>query len=161
MHLFKPQRYFIQEGSVIFHRTKDRTVFTVSSSKNLTFPYTKGSWLPTSYGDVKNPNNTLMGYPSFSTSSRLDISKSQEELLFWHSIIRYYDIKHTQDLLGNGMLVPKETGFGKCIVPLCRSCVVGKSKQARYESTHHSPNPQLLDVSKKGDLKLGDQVSTN
>ena len=161
MHLFSPQSYFIQEGKSSFHLTRDETVFTFSLGKHLIFSYTKGSRLPTAYGEVEKKNDPLTGYLSLSTSGRLNISKSQEELLLWHSILGHYDIKNIQELIWNGVLARKQPDTGTCMVLLCRSCVAGKGKRVSYKITHHSPNQKHTDVLKKGDLQPGDQVRTD
>ena len=96
-----------------------------------------------------------------STSDRLNTSKSQEELRLWYSILKHYDIKNTQGLLQHGIIIPKQLGAGTCVVPMCRSCMAGKTKRVGHKSTHHTPNQAHTDALKQYNLQLGDHISTD
>ena len=107
VRLFSPQSYSVREGGGSFTLTKDGPTFIFASGKSLSFSYTKGSGLPTAYGKIKIGSSVLVGYLSLSSSGSLNISKSQEELLLWHSILRHYDTVNTQGLIKHGGVASK------------------------------------------------------
>ena len=103
----------------------------------------------------------MAGYLSLSSTVSLTISKSQEELLLWHSILGHYDIVNTQGLIKHGDVVSKQPGSATCTIPMFRSCEAGKGKKVGYKSTNHHPNPKHTNVLKEGDLQPGGRVSTD
>ena len=78
-----------------------------------------------------------------------------------YSIQAHYDIVNTQGLTKHGDVVSKQPGSAICTIQMCRSSVGGKGKKVSYKSTHHYPNTKHTNVLKEGNLKLGDQVSTD
>ena len=79
----------------------------------------------------------------------------------WNSILGHYNIENDQGLLQNGIIIPKQPGAGTCVVPMCRSCMAGKTKQVRHKIIHHTTNSEYTAVLKKKNLKSGDQVNTD
>ena len=55
----------------------------------------------------------------------------------------------------------KETGSNTCSIPLCRSCLAGKSKYIGLGVFTKKTNPDHHDLLKRNDLSPGDMVSTD
>ena len=62
-----------------------------ANSGTLTFKCASSS-LPIVHASIVTPPSTTR---YFSSTGRTNISKVQEELLLWHSILRHYDVHNT------------------------------------------------------------------
>ena len=139
------------------------STFKFANGGTLSFKYS-GSMLPIAVGSLgKEPS--AAGY--LGSSGHNNISKAQEELLLWHSILGHYDINNTQKLMSTvgvdkePLISPKEPGAETCTIPLCTACLRGKWGLTPTYSKISSPDPDHADVIKENDLFPGDSVSTD
>ena len=128
----------------------------------MTFNYTSSS-LPIAYASiVKKPSPA--GY--LASTGTHNITKAQEELLPWYSILGHYNIQNTQQLMtASGVdtepiLRPKETGTNTCFPPLCTACLRGKGTST-HMNQDNMYNPNYGDTLKDGDLLPGQTISTD
>ena len=88
--------------------------------QNITFTYAEGSNLPialvTKRKKISKANFAGKNYFTAASSGKINISKAQEELTFWHGILVYHNIADTQKLIvGKDMdklllIIPKHSG---------------------------------------------------
>ena len=95
------------------------------------------------------------------------MSKAQEELLLWHSMLGHYSITNTQTMMSaKGLeeepaLNPKVPGTSTCSIPLCKSCLAGKARQIHIHDKHITSTIAHSDIIKDDDLLPGAAVSTD
>ena len=88
-------------------------------------------------------DKTPTGY--LSSTGRKNVSKAQEELLLWHSVLGHYIITNTQTMMSakgleeESALIPKLPGTCTCNIPLCPSCLAGKARQIPLHDKHSTP----------------------
>ena len=143
---------------------KDGAVFKFATGGELTFEYSARSSLP-----IVEAANMVDNTPTryiFSTG-RKNVSKAQEELLLWHSVLGHYNIANTQNLMSaKGLeeepaLISRVPGIGTCNIPLCPSCLAGKVRQITLHDKHITPTIEHSDVIKDGDLLPCAAISTD
>ena len=117
VRLFSPQSYFKQEKGGSYTLAAEGSVFTFASGKHLVFAYMHMSHLPIVRAKYHSPMQS--GYLSLPSQGRLNISKGQEELLLWHSILGHYDIARIQSMITNHTITPTHKGARTCVLPLC------------------------------------------
>ena len=105
-----------------------------------TFTFHKGGVLSFQYANSRLPIAMASVLPSPSASGylastcRMNISKTQAELLLWYSTLGHYNIANTQKLMSSvgvdtePMLRLKEPGIHTCSLSLCVVCVRGKGR---------------------------------
>ena len=85
-------------------------IFNFSTGCEISFKYSADSTLPIAFVSIGKGEKERNGYTYLTTattatsttpspSNRLNISKSQKELLLWHGILGHYNIKNTQKLM--------------------------------------------------------------
>ena len=120
--------------------------FKFANGGTLTFQYS-GSRLPIAVGSIGKEQNSS-GY--LGSTGHENISKAQEELLFWHAIFGHYNIANTQKLMSTvgvdrePLLISKEPGAGTCYIPLCTACLRGKCGLTPTYSKISTPDPITL-----------------
>ena len=92
---------------------KEGAIFKFVTGGNLTFEYSAGSSLPIAKAN-SSQKFTPTGY--LSSTGRNNMSKAQEELLLWHSVLGHYSITNTQTMMSakgleeKPVLTPKVPG---------------------------------------------------
>ena len=108
--------------------------FIFTSGDELTFNYDKMSSLHVAYAYILplKKKSGVMGYLDAASTQRLNISKSQEDLLLWHNIFGHYDIMSTRKMMRSTSndiepdIKPHTFTTATCGISLCMSCLTGK-----------------------------------
>ena len=74
------------------------SVFTFSNSSTLSFKYSSITKLHIATATAPQHKVYMWSMNAHIDSSRLNISKAQEYLLYWHNIFGHYNIQRTQAL---------------------------------------------------------------
>ena len=110
------------------------SVFTFSNSRTLSFKYSTKTNLPIATATVPEHQAIIWSMNTNIDSSRLNIFKAQEGLLYWYNIVVHYDIQRTQSLFEpvgeniDPVVIPKLPATKTCSVPLYKSCILGKGR---------------------------------
>ena len=91
VRIFSPQIYFEKATGGEFKMNHTESVFNFANSSTLSFKYSTHTNLPIYIATVPQYNAPIWNMNSYVYSSRLNISKAQEKLLYWHDIFGHYD----------------------------------------------------------------------
>ena len=99
------------------------SVFTFANSSTLSFKHSTKINLPIATDTVPQHKKPTWIMNAYMKSSRLNISKAQEELLYWHNIFVNYNIQRTHALfksMGENLdpvVTPKLPATKTCSIP--------------------------------------------
>ena len=101
VRLFSPQEYFKTTQAGSFTLNADVYNFQFDNKSTLTFNYSVDTGLPVAQATKPErwDNKGLIGYLCTSSSRKLNISNTQEEILLWHNILGHYDIRKIQIII--------------------------------------------------------------
>lgn len=146
--------------------------FWLQGHPSLTYvvvPYDDSNNLPISYGFSSNmltARETEIN--SFITDdSNQNLSPSQKELLKWHFKLGHASLPAVQALLKGGRLAQSDSQtnlhrqVGRCVLPKCASCQLGKARRRSSHGTIRHVNPAHDGNLKAGNLLPGARVSVD
>jgi Reverse transcriptase (RNA-dependent DNA polymerase) len=139
------------------------------SLPDILVPYDNHNNLPISYGlnskllkDRENEVNSCI-----TEDRNQNLTPSQKELLKWHFKLGHASLPAVQALLKGGRLAQSESQtnlhrqVGRCILPKCASCQIGKARRQSSPGTIRHVDPAHDGTLKSGNLLPGARVSVD
>jgi GAG-pre-integrase domain len=106
--------------------------------------------------------------PTILSSSNLNLSPSQQELLLWHQRLGHADQQHIQVLLSTPrdatvpqILKPRHSKASSCDPVICETCQYAKQRRREPTSFHHTPRESEAGSLSRDILSPGQRVSAD